>query len=177
MVHGQLGIAESNSGKLVTLLRSKAKEIAQREGLGLVLVDGPPGIGCPAIASLTGTSYALIVTEPTLSAFHDLQRAADLTSRLGVRTGVCVNKYDINESVSSQIEAFAREAGLDLLERLPYDTAVTKAQMIGKTVMEHSDNKVVKQIRNLWLKLSGKLLDGSPGKRNATTIDIQDSHT
>ena len=107
MVHARLGIAEENSGKLVSRIRVMARELAEEEGLGTVIIDGPPGIGCPVIASVTGCSYALMVTEPTMSGLHDLKRLAGLTEHFGIPSGVCVNKFDINRDMTSRIETWA----------------------------------------------------------------------
>jgi MinD superfamily P-loop ATPase len=101
MAHATLGIAEDNSGKLVSLVRAKAREIAQQRGLNLVLIDGAPGVGCPVIASITGANLVLIITEPTLSGLHDLQRVAKLATHFNIRSLVCVNKWDLNARSSA----------------------------------------------------------------------------
>jgi len=107
MVHAKLGVAEENSGKLVSLVRTQAKKIAEDRNLDLVLIDGSPGIGCPVIASIAGADIALVVTEPTLSGLHDLRRVIDLTRHFGIGTLVCINKWDLNEDIAAQIEAQA----------------------------------------------------------------------
>lgn len=111
MVHARLGVAEENSGKLVSLVRTQAKKIADDRRLDLVIIDGAPGIGCPVIASITGADLVLVVTEPTLSGMHDLERVVDLTKHFGIETLVCVNKWDLNEEIASQIETQALRRG------------------------------------------------------------------
>lgn len=157
MVHARLGIAQENSGKLVTLVRSKAREIAQREGKPLVLVDGSPGIGCPVIASVTGASAALVVTEPTLSGLHDLERVARLTAHFKVPTLVCINKWDINPDISQQIETQIRAMGLSLAGKVRYDPAATRAQVRKRSVVEFSDAGGSNDIRTVWTNVSSVL--------------------
>jgi len=157
MVHARLGIAQENSGKLVTIVRSRAKEIAEEKGLDLVIIDGSPGIGCPVIASVTGAALALIVSEPTLSGLHDLARAADLTGHFGIPTAVCVNKSDINPEVTDDIRKLSRERGLDFIGEIRYDTQVTKAQIAGKSVVEYGDGIAAADMRSLWEAVSDKL--------------------
>jgi len=150
MVHARLGIAESNSGKLVTLVRRKAREIAESQGRGLVLIDGPPGIGCPVIASIAGTSLVVVVTEPTLSGIHDLKRVVDLAAHFGIPGAVLVNKHDLNPDLTGSIEAFCRERGLPVLGRIPYDLAVTRAQLAGRAVVEADRGPAAEGIRRGW---------------------------
>ena len=161
MVHARLGPAEENSGKLVSLVRTQAKEIAADRGLDLVLVDGSPGIGCPVIASIAGADRVLVVTEPTLSGLHDLQRVADLTRHFGIETMVCVNKWDLNEDIACRIEAEARRRGLSPAGRVRYDRAVTDAQIRNLSVVEHAANGVARDIRELWANVR-RSLDEEP---------------
>ncbi len=156
-VHARLGIAEENSGKLVTLVRTEAKRIAEREGLGLVIIDGSPGIGCPVIASMTGASLALVVTEPTLSGRHDLERIVGVAERLGTRAAVCVNKCDLNVEVAADIENWCKLKGIPVAGRIPYDRLVTDAQLRGLSVVEHSDGPGATAIRALWVAVDGML--------------------
>jgi MinD superfamily P-loop ATPase len=150
MVHAKLGIAQENSGKLVSTVRTNAKRVAEERGLDLVIIDGSPGIGCPVIASVTGANLVLAVTEPTLSGLHDLERVAELTRHFGIPMLVCVNKWDLNPEVCEQIEARARERGLGLAGRLRYDHAVTEAQMRGKAVVEHEQDGCAADVREIW---------------------------
>jgi MinD superfamily P-loop ATPase len=129
LVHGRLGPAQGNSGRLVTLLRNKAKELFESVGFELTLIDGPPGIGCPTIASLTGSDYALVVTEPSLSAFHDLRRVIELIHHFRIPAGVCVNKADVNSGLSDEIDDYCREVKADILGHISYSITAIQAQM------------------------------------------------
>jgi MinD superfamily P-loop ATPase len=153
MVHARLGIAAENSGKLVSLVRQQARQLAADEHMNLILVDGPPGIGCPVIATLTGTSLALIVTEPTLSGQHDLRRVAELARHFRVPAAVCVNKWDLNPAMSEAIEKEASEEGITPAGRIRYDRAVTAAQVAGKNVLEYPNSGAAEDITNLWAKV------------------------
>ncbi|MFC1734953.1 ATP-binding protein [Candidatus Hydrogenedentota bacterium] len=150
MVHAKLGVAEENSGKLVSIVRTEAKRISAERHLDLVLIDGSPGIGCPVIASITGADLVLVVTEPTLSGMHDLQRVADLTKHFDVDTLVCVNKWDVNEDLTSEIEKLAQRKRLTIAGRVRYDRAVTEAQIKKKSLVEYGDNGAATDIRQLW---------------------------
>ena len=155
MVHARLGIAEENSGKLVTLIRKEAKRIADEQKKDLILVDGSPGIGCPVIASITGSDLVLVVTEPTLSGQHDLQRVADLTAGFKIKTLVCINKYDINPQIAARIEEDCRNRGLKLAGKIHYDNAFTKAQIMESSVIEYTDGVVSGEVRDLWQNVIG----------------------
>lgn len=157
MVHARLGIAQENSGKLVTTVRKAAKEIAKDRGLDLVIIDGSPGIGCPVIASITGTTMVLIVTEPTLSGLHDLDRVAQLSGHFKIPTFVCVNKSDINPEMTQTIHQRCRERNLDVLGEVHYDTAVTQAQIALKSVVEFNTGPASRDITKLWEAVSDKL--------------------
>lgn len=149
MVHARLGIAAENSGKLVSTVRREARRIAGEEGRSLVIVDGPPGLGCPVIASLTGTSQALVVTEPTVSGEHDLERVLKLARHFDVPSAVCVNKWDLNPGMAERIEALAVRSGASIAGRIRYDRAVTLAQMQEKAVVE-TDTPSADDIRRVW---------------------------
>ena len=150
MVHAQLNIAEEASGKLVTVVRNNAQQVAEKEGCELILIDGSPGIGCPVIASLTGVDLALIVTEPTMSGLHDLERILDVTRHFGIGSVVCINKYDINEENSRRITEFCWQRGVEMVGNIPYDAVVTEAMVAGKPVVEFSEGKVSDAIKNVW---------------------------
>jgi len=154
MVHAKLGIAQENSGKLVTLIRRKAKEIAEERKLDLVVVDGSPGIGCPVIASITGADLVLIVTEPTLSGRHDLGRVADLAANFGIRTLLCINKADINPQMTAQISEEARKRGITVVGEIPYDDAFTKAQIMKATVVEYTGGEITEKVKALWRQVT-----------------------
>ncbi|HON58301.1 MAG TPA: ATP-binding protein [Smithella sp.] len=153
MVHARLGIAAENSGKLVSTVRREAKQIAEKEDYNLILVDGPPGIGCPVIASLTGATAVLIVTEPTVSGEHDLERVLSLARHFQIPASVCVNKWDLNPEMTRRIEEQARQSGAAVAGRIRYDGAVTRAQIQQKAVVE-IDAPVAEDIRRLWRNLN-----------------------
>ncbi|MCG8571375.1 MAG: P-loop NTPase, partial [Spirochaetes bacterium] len=158
MSHAKLGIAEENSGKLVSLVRSHQSHLAGKYKMDISIIDSSPGTGCPVIASLTGSHYAVIVTEPTVSGIHDLKRIIDLTHFFQIPSGIIVNKYDINTSKSREIEEIAFEKRSTLLGMIPFDKEVTEAQIKGITVVEHSPNgKVTQSIREIWEIIKGKL--------------------
>ena len=150
MVHARLGVAEENSGKLVTIIRREARRIADEGKMDLVIVDGSPGIGCPVIASITGADLALVVTEPTLSGKHDLQRVSELTANLRIPTLVCINKADINPQIANEIEDDAQRKGLRMVGKIRYDPAFTKAQIMACSVIEYTGGAVSEELRALW---------------------------
>jgi MinD superfamily P-loop ATPase len=145
MVHANLGIAEENSGKLVSLVRAEARRLAAKRKLDLAIIDGSPGIGCPVIASITGADLVLIVTEPTLSGLHDLGRVTQLTKYFGIQTLVCVNKWDLNAELTTEIETNARPTGVEAVGRIRYDRAVTEAQINGKPTPADLNPSVVEE--------------------------------
>jgi MinD superfamily P-loop ATPase len=157
LVHARLGIAEESSGKLVTLVRKQAEHIASERELDLVIIDGPPGIGCPVIASIGGTSLVLAVTEPTLSGLHDLRRIVELAGHFHVPVMVCINKVDINSDVATVIRGYCTESNLEIAGQLPYDTAVTKAQLAAMSVVEYSDSHVSREIGRMWKRVTSVL--------------------
>jgi len=157
MVHARLGVAAENSGKLVTQLRRTAQQVAAQQKRDLILCDGSPGIGCPVIASLTGASLALFVVEPTASGQHDFLRVAQLTMQLGVPGAMAVNKADLNGEVTRDLEELAGQRGIAVVGRIPYDPAVTRAQIARKTVVEASDGPAAQAIRSLWAKTQERL--------------------
>ena len=152
-VHAKLGVAEENSGKLVTLVRQNAKLIAEKGKKDFVIIDGPPGIGCPVIASLSGVDIALIVTEPTLSGIHDLERIAGVAHHFGIKSLVCINKYDLNLVVTRKIEEYCRHNNIELVGEIPFDISVTEALVRGLPIVEYSNNQVTAEIKNLWEKI------------------------
>ena len=149
-VHAKLGVAEENSGKLVTLVRQKAKEIAEAEGLDTVIIDGSPGIGCPVIASISGVDAAVIVTEPTISGLHDMTRVMELSEHFGVTPHVVVNKYDLNANISDEIENFCKTRNKSFAGRVSFDPEITAALIKGRSIIEHSDGGASPEIRKVW---------------------------
>lgn len=162
MVHARLGVAEENSGKLVSVVRTRARQLAKQRDGKLIIADGPPGIGCPVIASLTGASLALVVTEPTLSGEHDLERVLQLTKHFGIPAAVCVNKWDLNGAMTDRIERKAQAAGAAVTGRVRYDTDVTAAQIHAQATVERSC-PAADDIRDLWNDL--KEIGGRRGIR------------
>jgi len=153
MVHARLGVAAENSGKLVSTVRQEARRIVVEEHRSLVIVDGPPGIGCPVIASLTGATLVLAVTEPTVSGEHDLERVLSLTRHFNIPTAICVNKWDLNPEMTERIENKARRAGARVVGRIRYDRAVTQAQTRERSVVE-IEAPCVEDIQGVWNQLS-----------------------
>ncbi|HLB73414.1 MAG TPA: ATP-binding protein [Sedimentisphaerales bacterium] len=150
MVHAKLGIAQENSGKLVSLIRQEAKRIAAEEKKDLIIVDGSPGIGCPVIASITGTDLVLIVTEPTLSGKHDLERVADLAGGFNTPALVCINKCDLNPDMAAGIKEYSEGRGMKVAGAIRYDEAFTKAQIMKATVLEYTGGAVSEDVKALW---------------------------
>jgi MinD superfamily P-loop ATPase len=149
-VHARLGIGQENSGKLVTVVRKKAMEVAQERGLELILIDGPPGIGCPVTASLTGVNLILAITEPTLSGIHDLERILKLSAHFKIPSMVCVNKFDINLGNTADIASHCKNNGSRVIGEIPYEPKVVEALVNLKTVMDYPCNGVQKIIRRIW---------------------------
>ena len=162
MVHAKLGAGAENSGKLVTLIRQTAEQIARQHDLDMVLCDGSPGIGCPVIASLTGASLALVVVEPTASGLHDFRRVAELLGKLGVPGLMTVNKADLNGEMAGRLEELAREVGVSPVGRVPYDPAVTGAQIARRTVIEASDGPAAEAICSVWEEVQHRLQTSVP---------------
>jgi len=150
LVHARLGIAQENSGKLVAQVRQQARRIAEERGFDYIISDGPPGIGCPVISSLSGASLALMVTEPTLSGIHDLERVLGVCRHFGVPAMVCINKYDLNEENTRRIEDYCQGQGIRLAAKIPFDNAVTEAIVHGVPVVEYADGRVSREIKRLW---------------------------
>ena len=153
LVHARLGIAQENSGKLVAVVRQQAREKADESGFEYIITDGPPGIGCPVISSLSGARLALIVTEPTLSGIHDLERVLGVCRHFKVQPLVCINKYDINGSNTRQIEEYCLGQGIEVASKVPYDNVFTEAIEHGLPVIEYKGNGLSSQIEALWRKV------------------------
>jgi MinD superfamily P-loop ATPase len=153
LVHARLGIAQENSGKLVAIVRQQAKQIAEERGLDYIISDGPPGIGCPVISSLSGAGLALLVTEPSLSGIHDLERVLGVCCHFGVPAMVCINKYDLNEENARQIEDQCLSQGVEIAGRIPFDNVVTKAIVQGVPIVEYSNGNVTREIERMWYLL------------------------
>jgi MinD superfamily P-loop ATPase len=156
LVYARLGAGQENSGKLVAGVRQRARAIAEEEGCAHILSDGPPGIGCPVISSLSGASLALIVTEPSLSAIHDLGRVLAVSRHFGITPLVCINKYDLDERNSRRIEDYCGDVGVDVGARIPFDTVVSDAIAQGVPVVEFGDGVVSRRIQKLWTAVAAR---------------------
>jgi len=154
LFYGKVGIAEENSGKLVARIREEAKNKAREIQTDMILVDGPPGIGCPAISSVTGADMVVAVTEPTKSGWHDLQRLIEMIERFHIRIFVIINKYDLNEIISDEIEEGLKEKNIPVLGKLPYDEQVIHALISGKSITEFmKEHQLTHELREIWNKL------------------------
>jgi MinD superfamily P-loop ATPase len=156
-VHAKLGIAEENSGKLVALVKKKAKEMAKTKKASFVIVDGSPGIGCPVIASLSGADCAIVVTEPTLSGLADAKRVIDVAKHFKIPVKLIINKFDLNLEVSEKIEKYCKEDNIDILGKLPFDKSVVEAITVQKTLPEAASDNIKKIVANIWFKLNSQL--------------------
>lgn len=150
MVHAKLGIGADNSGKLVAKVKSEAKDVAEEERKDFVIVDGSPGVGCPVVSSLSGASYVVLVTEPSVSGLHDLKRVYELVKKFNIKAGCIINKSDINKKITLQIKEFLRNENIDHIANLPYDENFTKAMTYGQTIVEYSDNHLKELITDSW---------------------------
>ena len=154
VVHARLAPGEENSGRLVSVVRDQARKVAEENKQSVVLLDGPPGTGCPVISSLTGTSKAVLVTEPTKSGFHDLKRIVDLVLSFKVKPFVIINKYDVNTTLSNDIENWCIANDLKLLARLPFDVKVVEAMIQCKSIVEYApDAELSKKIKEVYANL------------------------
>ena len=162
MAHARLGIAEENSGKLVTRVRQRAAELSREQGFDRILADGPPGTGCPVIASVSGVDLVLIVTEPTISGVHDMERVLQLTAHFGVPSLVIINKEDLNADQARRIRRMAEEAGSRVIGTIPFDHNVNEALMNGKTIVEHGKGPAYEAVLALWDALRSEAFKESP---------------
>jgi MinD superfamily P-loop ATPase len=156
MVHARLGVAAENSGKLVTTVRQAAQRIGKQQNKSVLLIDGPPGIGCPVIASITGTDFVLIVTEPTISGLRDFDRVVSLTTHFGVPAAVCVNKWDVNQELTGRIEQAANDRNVSIAGRIRYDPAMTKAQVKAVSAIEYG-GAASEDIRGVWERIHSQV--------------------
>ncbi len=154
LVHAKMGPGEENSGKLVSEIRGRAKEIAKETGAGYVINDGPPGIGCAAISSVTGTDTVLLVIEPTHSGLHDIKRVVDLIDSFKIPSFAVINKYDINKEVVEEIEKFLNQNNIPLLAKLPFDKQMVESMVNGQTIVEYNpDSEISQKIKEVWEKI------------------------
>ncbi|MCF8373788.1 MAG: ATP-binding protein [Bacteroidales bacterium] len=161
MTHARMGSGQENSGKLVTTVRNKAKAIAKQSQADFVINDGPPGIGCPVISSVTGTGKVLLVIEPSVSGLHDAKRLIELVKGFNIPQFAIINKFDINREVSSKIEAFLDNENIPLLGKIPFDTDMVLAMIEKKSILEYAtDSETSKRIKTVWEQL--KQLEKEP---------------
>ena len=153
--HAKLGVAQENSGRLVTLVRDKEALVAQRRGRNKAVIDGAPGTGCPVISSITGSEYTLVVTEPTVSGIHDAGRILDVTKHFGIPSGIVVNKYDLNPNITEEIRALGGKYNAEFIGVIPYDEKVTEAQLAGVSVIEYAECEASRNIKEIWQRVKG----------------------
>jgi len=155
MVYGRLAPGEENSGKLVNIVRDKAKTIAKAENIETIIIDGPPGIGCPVISTITGVDYVVIVTEPTISGMYDLKRTIEITSKFNLKIWVIINKYDLNMEMSNNIESLCLKQNVPVAGKLPFDTQVVNAMVHCKSIIELNPNsQIALQISSIFNKIT-----------------------
>jgi len=157
--HARLRPGAEGSGKLVTAVRTQAEEMATEGAADLILIDGPPGIGCPVVAALAGVDAALMVTEPTLSGWHDLERVVQVARHFGVETFLCVNRWDLSGENTAALRQFGEKAGIPLLGEIPVDPAVPAALVAGQPVVEFGDSPAAEALRELWVRVRERLGD------------------
>ena len=154
MVYGRLAPGEENSGKLVNMVREKARQAREENNLETIILDGPPGIGCPVISTITGVDKVVIVTEPTISGLHDMQRTIEMVQKFNLPAFVIINKYDLNSSMSEQIEDWCRQNGILIAGQLPFDRQMTEAMVQAKSITEFNpDIDISKKIKIIWNKI------------------------
>jgi MinD superfamily P-loop ATPase len=158
MAHAVLNTAEEASGKLVSMVRNNAKDLAENSNKDMIIIDGPPGIGCPVIAAITGVDMVLIITEPTISGTHDLKRILGVAEHFDIPCAVCINKSDINTNQSKTIQKYCQVNNIPLVGLIPYDEAFTKAMINEQTIIEFYDNGLTNTVRDIWNKIL-KLLE------------------
>jgi MinD superfamily P-loop ATPase len=157
LFHAALRPAQENSGKLVTLVKQQARLLALDEGYDAVLVDGPPGIGCPVISAASGADLALIVAEPTAAGIHDMARVLAMTAHFRVAALVCINKADIYCAGSAEIEAYCREHGIEVIGHIPFDESVTQAMVQGQPVTAYApDARGSRALVSVWERVSAR---------------------
>jgi MinD superfamily P-loop ATPase len=150
-VYGRLAPGEENSGKLVNMVREKAKQVSEKFDLGTVILDGPPGIGCPVISTITGVDKVIIVTEPTISGLHDLKRAAEIVLKSDRNPSVIINKWDLNAEMTDQIHEWCNQSGIRVAGLIPFDKKMVEAMVQGKTIIEFDKTNVISmELKRIW---------------------------
>jgi MinD superfamily P-loop ATPase len=157
LVHARLDPGKENSGRLVSLVRTKAMEIAKNDDTEIIIIDGSPGVGCAVIASITGNDIVVIITEPSLSGLHDLERAIALTKHFKITPAVIINRHDLNQEISERIAKMCKSQGVEIIGNIPYTTEFTDAQLAMKSIVEYSDGPAAKELRNIWRRIADML--------------------
>lgn len=166
MVHARLGIAEENSGKLVSCIRREARRLAEEQELETIITDGPPGIGCPVIAAIGGATALILVVEPTVSGLHDMARLVDLARHFRVPCLLCINKFDLNLEMTRRLEDEARERKMQLVGLVPFDPLFTEAMIAAQSVIEYrQDSQIAEAIRDIWHNIVASPVMNSYGIR------------
>jgi len=159
MVHARLGFGAENSGKLVAKVKQDAKIMALQKDKAYVITDGSPGIGCPVISSLSGANLVVLVTEATVSGLHDLERVLKLVKTFNLKSVCIINKYDLNEDMTKNIEAFLKEEDIEVVGKLPYDETFTKALSKAQTIIEYDeDSELANNIKENWKKIKEQIV-------------------
>jgi len=154
MVYGRLAPGEENSGKLVNVVREKAKQTAVKYGLDTIILDGPPGIGCPVISTITGVDKVVVVTEPTISGLSDMERAIEVVQKFNIPAYVIINKYDLNQAMSRQIEEWCSHNHVTVAGMLPFDRQITEAMIEAKSIIEFNlESEISKKIKTIWNRI------------------------
>ena len=157
MVHAKLDPGEEVSGKLVSEVKKEVRDLAQKKGREMILIDGPPGVGCSVIATISGADFIVVVTEPTISAIADMKRAIDLADHFGIPSAVCINKAGINPGKTQEIRDYCQGRGLQLLATLPYDHIMTRAMLESKSVIELGESEMGSLIEDCWEKVQARV--------------------
>ncbi|NMC41763.1 MAG: 4Fe-4S binding protein [Bacteroidales bacterium] len=157
MVYGRLAPGEENSGKLVNMVREKAKQVSEEHNIETIILDGPPGIGCPVISTITGADKVIIITEPSVSGLHDLQRSAEIVRKFNISPQVIINKYDQNTSVGDQIEKWCISENIEVAGKLPFDENITLAMVECKSIIEYNPELGISQkIKLIWNRIKNQ---------------------
>jgi MinD superfamily P-loop ATPase len=160
MVYGRLSPGEENSGKLVNMVREKALQTAKENGLETIILDGPPGIGCPVISTLSGVDKVIIVTEPTISGLHDMQRLMGIVQKFNINAFVIINKCDLNNLVSARIKEWCKENNITIAGELPFDKNIVEAMVQGKSIIEFNPNiDISEKIKIIWNKIINEKME------------------
>ncbi len=158
LFHANLLPAQENSGKLVSIIKQHAREKAQKEEDSLLLIDGPPGTGCPVISAMSGTDLVVLIAEPSVSGLHDMNRIVEITKHFHIPSLVCINKADLSWELTQQIEDYCQQRSLEILGKVLFDEAITAAMMDGSTIHEYCPQCQSSQsLQAIWERLEEKI--------------------